>query len=190
MSFESFENEYHKKIQMELLPSNKFSRPEIKLKNVKGIVIHWVADPKATGKQIRDYFSSLSKQNDFDNRMDRFASTQLIVGLDGEVICDIPLDEVAYHCGAKTYQSGITDKLGAWPNGSTIGIECCHTDWKGNMTDLTYDSLVKLTKWLLKNYKLSDSNLYRHYDITGKDCHHWFVENENEWQVFKHLASS
>ena len=31
-------------------------------------------------------------------------------------------------------------------------------------------------------------NLYLHHDITGKDCHKWFVDNPDEWEIFKNLV--
>jgi N-acetylmuramoyl-L-alanine amidase len=67
----------HKKI----LTINKFSRPGTPLRAVKGIVIHWVANPGITAEQNRNYFESLKT-----SREDRYASAHFIIGLGGEVI--------------------------------------------------------------------------------------------------------
>ncbi|MBU2710830.1 type VI secretion system tip protein TssI/VgrG [Zooshikella harenae] len=162
----------------DIIHLNRYSRPGTKLKDVKGIVIHWVAAPKATAKRIRDYFNNIEKEK-------RFASAHFVVGLEGEIIKAIPDNEVAYHVGAKRYQKGIQAKLGSYPNAHTLGIECCHIDNSGKMTQATWDSLVSLASSLLKKYNLTDSDLYLHQDVTGKPCHKYFVDNPQEWVKYK-----
>jgi N-acetylmuramoyl-L-alanine amidase CwlA len=46
------------KIQEKLLTINKFSRPGVPLRAAKGIVVHWVANPKTTAEQNRNYFET------------------------------------------------------------------------------------------------------------------------------------
>ena len=94
-----------------------------------------------------------------------------MVGLNGEVIQCLPLDE-------KSAASN-------WRNNDTISIEVCHPDKTGQFNSATYDSLVKLTKWLCNAADISDSNVIRHYDITGKACPLYFVNNEEAWKQFK-----
>ena len=45
-----------------LLTKNKYSRPGVPLKAVKGIVIHWVANPGTSDQANRNYFESLKAQ--------------------------------------------------------------------------------------------------------------------------------
>lgn len=84
-------------IKQDFLTPNPHSRPGDKIKEVKGIVLHWTALPNATAQNIRDYFESLKAPEG------RFASAHFAVGLVGEIVQCIPLDEIAYHCGSKTY---------------------------------------------------------------------------------------
>jgi N-acetylmuramoyl-L-alanine amidase len=170
------------KIIEDFLTPNKYSRPQHELKNVYGLVIHYVANPMSSAKANRDFFES--RKDGSKN----FGSTHYIIGLDGEVIRCVPETEVCYHVGAKKYIPGIKYMLGKNPNFTTIGIECCHIDWTGKMTDETYQSLVELTGYLTQKYNLMEIDLYLHYNITGKDCHRWFVKNKDEWNKFKHLS--
>ncbi|WP_064505486.1 N-acetylmuramoyl-L-alanine amidase [Defluviitalea phaphyphila] len=167
-------------IKKDLLSINKYSRPGEKLKSVKGIVVHWVANPNTYAKANRDFFEN-RKYGEMG-----YGSAHYIIDLNGDIIQCIPLSEIAYHVGADSYKEEAIKKLGNYPNNTTIGIECTHIDWDGKMTEETYNSLVELCKDLCLTYKLNPlTDLYRHYDITGKDCHKWFVDNLDEWEKFK-----
>ena len=125
---------------------------------MKNIVIHYVANPGTTAKQNRDYF----------NNDDTKVSSHFVVGLEGEVIQCIPLDEIS---------SATNDR-----NVDTISIEVCHPDESGKFADATYESVVKLTAWLCKKYNLTQNDVIRHYDVTGKDCPKYYVEHPAAWK--------
>ena len=91
-------------------------------------------------------------------------------GLDGEVLQNIPLNEIAYCSNQR--------------NDDTISIECCHPDDSGVFTPETYDALVRLTRWLMEEYRLDSSQVLRHYDVTGKICPRAFVEDPAAWAQF------
>lgn len=162
------------------LTVNKWSRPGIKKKNdPKGIEIHWVANPNTSAIANWNYFES-RKGGKFD-----FGSTQYIIDLLGQIFRCIPDDEIAYSSGSKTYKDGIVSKLGNPPYYNTVSIELTHPDWSGKPTKETYNSCVDLCVNLCTKYKLTAANIYRHYDITGKDCPKYYVENPAEWAKFK-----
>jgi len=163
-------------IEEKYLTPNEYSRPQNKIKQVKGIVIHWVANPNSTAISNRNYFENLKNEK-------KYASAHFVIGIKGEIINCIPLDEIAYHVGASKYR---TNKLGTTPNYYTIGIECCHLDWNGKMPEETYNSLIELTDYLCDKFNLNPlGDCYRHYDVTGKLCHRFFVDNIDEWESFK-----
>jgi N-acetylmuramoyl-L-alanine amidase len=170
-------------IKQAILTQNKFSRPGTKLKTVCGIVLHWVANPKSTSANNRDYFENLKAQ-DSETKDARYASAHFIIGLQGEIIQCIPENEMAYHVGAKEYKYPAILYLGNYPNNSTIGIELCHEDWTGVFKTETIDSAHALIADLLKRHDLTTGDVYRHFDITGKDCPHYFVKNEAAWGDF------
>lgn len=45
--------------------------------------------------------------------------------------------------------------------------------------------MVQLTAWLCKKYNLNEDQVIRHYDVTGKICPKYFVEDEAAWEQFK-----
>jgi N-acetylmuramoyl-L-alanine amidase len=166
-----------------LLTKNKYSRPCTLLKAVKGIVIHWVANPGSTAQGNRNYFEGLKNQVPPDDK--RFASAHYIIGLEGEIIRCVPDKEVCYHVGADKYTNEALRRLSSYPNNCTIGIELCHPAADGKFTDKTLASCREIAASLLAAYSLSGNDIWRHYDVTGKLCPKYFVEHTDEWDAFK-----
>jgi N-acetyl-anhydromuramyl-L-alanine amidase AmpD len=152
-------------IRLEYLTPNPYSRPQTKLKNVKGIVVHYTANPGTSAENNRSYFEGLA------NKKTTSASSHFIIGLEGEIIQCIPLNEVSFASNNR--------------NNDTISIECCHPDETGKFNDETYTSLVALTAELCIEFDLNEEDIIRHYDITGKICPKYYVEHEDAWQTFK-----
>lgn len=165
-------------ITEKLLTKNEYSRPGISLSKILGIVVHYVGVPNQKAENTVAYFEQLKNGTN-----KTYASAHYVIGTDGNGIRCIPDVEVAYHCGAREYKAGITDRLGNYPNYTTIGIEMCHT--KEGFTEETLETTAKLVSQLLLEHDLTSENLYRHFDITGKCCPKFFVENENAWKAFK-----
>ena len=160
-------------VDEEYIEVNSYSRPDIPLLEVNDIVIHYTANPGSTAMQNRDYFDGLKNQSGDDAT---YGSSNFIVGLEGEVIAVVPIDEIAYCSNNR--------------NSDTISIETCHPDETGKFNDATYESLVNITAWLCDHYGLDSSHVIRHYDVTGKICPKYFVENEDAWAQFKEDVDS
>jgi len=171
------------KIEQLFLAKNQFSRPGTLLKGVQGVVLHWVANPGTSALANRNYFDSLKTQN-AEAKNTRYASAHFVIGLQGEIIQCLPETEVGYHVGAQKYTTLALAALGTYPNNDTLGIELCHPDWTGSFEKATLDAARELVVDLLSRHKLTVKNVYRHFDITGKDCPRYFVQNENEWKNF------
>ena len=152
-------------IDVQLLDVNPYSRPGTETEEITGIVIHYTANPGSTAQNNRDYFNGLKDSHETE------ASSNFIVGLDGEIIQCVPTWEMAYASNSR--------------NIDTVSIECCHPDETGKFTDETYRSLVQLTAWLCVKFNLTEDQVIRHYDVTGKNCPKYFVENEDAWAQFK-----
>ena len=157
-------------IDVELLTVNPYSRPGIALKAVKGIVVHYTANPGSSAMANRNYFENLKESQD------RKVSSHFVVGLDGEIIQCIPTKEIAYASNDR--------------NTDTLSIECCHPDETGEFTEDTYDSLVQLTAWLCKRFSLDRDDVIRHFDVTEKNCPRYFVEHEDAWEQFKEAVQT
>jgi N-acetylmuramoyl-L-alanine amidase len=170
------------KITENYLTPNPFSRPKKNLIGVKGIVIHWVGNPQTTAAQNRNYFESLKNQNSAKDPV--YASAHFLIGLQGEIIQCLVESETAYHVGAKQYNEKFLKKLSAYPNNCTIGIELCHIDWEGKFTSVTLSSAKELIHDLCGRYDLECGDIYRHFDITGKNCPLYFVKHQQKWDDF------
>ncbi|WP_124064874.1 peptidoglycan recognition family protein [Clostridium sp. E02] len=153
-------------VEEDFIPTNPYSRPGTHMVQGKGIVIHYVANPGTTAKQNMNYFASLKDQTEAHKIS---ASSHFIIGLDGEILQGIPIYEIAYATSKEK-------------NRNTVSIECCHPDETGKFNDKTYASLVKLTAWLCREMKLTEKDVIRHYDATGKDCPRYYVAHEEEWK--------
>ena len=44
--------------------------------------------------------------------------------------------------------------------------------------------MVQLTAWLCLKFNLTEEDVIRHYDVTGKICPKYFVEHESAWEDF------
>lgn len=157
-------------VDVQLIRENEYSRPGKRIERVNGIVIHYVANKGTSAQNNRNYFDNLADQKK-DKAELEYRSSNFIVGLQGEVIQCIPINEVAYASNNR--------------NSDTLSIETCHPDETGKYNQDTYDSLVELTAWLCYQLNLDEKDVIRHYDITGKDCPRYFVQDEAAWEQFR-----
>jgi N-acetylmuramoyl-L-alanine amidase len=172
-------------IDRRLLSVNPFSRPGKPLAAVKGIVIHWVNNPGITALQTRNYFEGLKSQS-LNNPRAVFASAHFIAGLSGEIVQCIPVSEMAYHVGAKSYTSGALSRLGHYPNNCTIGIELCHPDHTGRFSLETWNAAAGLIAGLVAQFNLCPStDIWTHHAVTRKVCPKYFVEYPEAFEQFK-----
>lgn len=154
-------------VQQDFLTVNEWSRPGTELKRVDGVVIHYVGNPGTTAQANRNYFESLSS-----GEAGTYASSHFVIGLEGEVIQCIPLSEIAYASNGR--------------NDDTVAIEVCHPDETGQFLPVTYDRCVELTAWLCREFRLDpETDVIRHYDVTGKLCPLYYVENPEAWDAFR-----
>jgi len=147
------------------IPINEYSRPGYLIGEVNSVVIHYVGNPGTTALQNRNYFANLEITGE------TYASSNFIIGLEGEILQCVPVDEIAYASNIR--------------NEDSVSIELCHPDTTGWFTDETYESVVRLTSWLCIRYGLTRDDVIRHFDVTGKECPRYFVENEDAWDEFR-----
>lgn len=154
-------------IEERLLTISPYCRSGEKQNKIQNIVVHWVGNAGTSALGNRNYFNSLATSHKTS------ASSHYIIGLNGEILRCIPENEVAFHSGSYNM------------NRKSIGIETCHPDWNGKFADSTYNSLVELCADICRRYGLGINNIIRHYDVTGKDCPRYYVQNPSEWIRFK-----
>ena len=147
-------------VDVQIIQVDGLSRRGEKLEDIRNIVIHYVGNPGTTAQQNHDWYENPQSE----------VSSHFLIGLEGEIIQCIPLDE---------FSSATNHR-----NKDTISVEVCHTDDSGKFNDAAYSSLVRLTVWLLENTGLKPEDVIRHYDVTGKECPRYFVRNEDSWHLF------
>lgn len=147
-------------VSVQIIDINGGGRRGEALGKVTDIAIHYVGNPGTTAQQNHDFYDQPNTE----------VSSHFVVGLEGEIIQCIPLDE----------KSSATNER----NIDTISIEVCHPDVTGQFSEASYQSLVKLTAWLCDRYDLDRSRVIRHYDVTGKLCPLYFVEHPEAWTQF------
>ena len=156
-------------ITEDFLTTNPNSRPGTKLKHVKGIVIHYTANPGTGAKANRDYFESRKDQEEISPNK---VSSHFVIGLKGEIVQCIPLDEIAYASNDR--------------NSDTISIECCHPRKNGKFNRKTYHALIRLCAWPCDRYEIeSPDDIIRHYDVTGKLCPLYYVKHSDKWKKLR-----
>ena len=188
-------------IKQQLITPNKWSRPQHRIKEVLGIVMHWTANPKANAQQNRNYFESRKNGNE------GYGSAHYIIGQDGTVIQCIPANEIAYHCGSsqkdplsgkiytdyarKKFKHYAEDYKTNSPNYCTIGIELCPIDDVGHFSNATIDSAMTLCSNLCKSFNLKADDITTHHAIVGwKDCPRLWVRQPELLDAFKVSVSN
>lgn len=151
---------------IDMLLTNKNARPGTMI-IPRGLVIHWTANKRAGANAVanRNYF----------NNPTTVASAHYIVD-DKQIVRCLPENEMGYHVGAKSYKPDALQKLSSYPNNCTIGIEMC-VNSDGDFKAM-YQRTIELAADILKRYDWSVDKVWRHFDVTGKNCPAYFVSDD------------
>ena len=151
---------------------NKYGRPGIKRSKTTKIAWHFTGQHDVSAKNTVSYFSNVVANGYKVNGRYIYASSHLVIGLNGETYHIVPFDEIAYTTNDANYYS--------------IGVECATTGLDDHYTDEEYVSMVKTGAWLAQTYKRDPrKDFIRHYDVTRKVCPRYFVNNVKAWEQFK-----
>lgn len=146
---------------------------------IKYIVIHFTAN---------DGDSDESNGKYFHNNVVK-ASAHYFVD-DDSVTQSVPDNYVAYSVGGKKYsdcsKTGGGKLYGAAKNLNTLNIELCDSKRDGTImaTEATLANAAELCKSLMKKYGIDSDHVIRHFDVNGKHCPAYFMD-ETAWLKFK-----
>lgn len=157
-------------IRQLLLTPGRGGRPGTKI-IPKALVIHWTAN-------MNKGADAVANRNYFENHSENKVSAHYVVD-DTEIVQCIPEDEMAYHVGAKQYKSEALTRLSNYPNNCTIGIEICVN--QEGIFNLALKNAVGLATDICRRYGWGKDRLWRHYDITGKNCPAFFLDDKIAW---------
>jgi N-acetylmuramoyl-L-alanine amidase len=172
----------------DFIPINEFSRCGDKLRSVDKIAIHYFGNHATTARQNVEYIKGLKNQDSTDNIKDTYASAHVFID-STEIINCIPVDEIAYHVGSKNYtQYGL--KISSWPNCRVLGVEMYHPTKTGKPDIMTLaNTVVYCAEQCIENNLDPLEDICRHYDITGKICPKFYVDNPKEFILFKIMVA-
>lgn len=154
------------------------------LSKIKYIVWHFTANDGDTDESNAKYFK----------RKNIKASAHYFVD-DDSVTISVPDTYVAWSVGGSRYSdyesTGGASLYKICTNTNSISIELCDTikDGKYNASEKTIENAIEFTRKLMKKYNIPIQNVIRHFDVTGKKCPLYLVNN-TEWNKVKKRISS
>lgn len=165
-----------KAIAKQLFANSKNYGDKRSLKSIKYIVIHYTANDG-------DHDESNAKY--FHNNVVK-ASAHYFVD-DDSYTKSVPIKNIAWSVGGKKYPNCAKTGGGKYykicTNTSSINIELCDTvkDGKIYPTQATINNALALTRKLMKTYNINKAHVIRHFDVTGKPCPAYWVDDK-KWK--------
>ena len=173
-------------IKNDYVIKNKFSRPGTVRQKTMGIIVHYTANPGGTAKNHADFFDGA------DGGGGRYAGAQVFVDK-VQALALMPLNEVAYQANeAGCRIATLKGSLGGYngnANVTTLGVEMC-IERDGSIATETFNRTVDVVVELCRKYNLNQNNLYRHYDVTGKNCPAPWVARPADFTRFKNAVAA
>lgn len=157
-------------IKMKYKLSNRSNYGSIRqTSNIRYIVIHYTGNDGDTDEGNSIYFLNNVLKTSAHYFVDSDSVTQTV-----------PDNYIAYHCGAKAY------KHKECRNSNSIAIELCDDVKNGVIypSEKTIQNALELTNTLMKKYNIPKENIIRHYDVTGKKCPVYWVNNTKWYNEF------
>ena len=131
------------------------------MKQVTDIAIHYVGNPGTTAQANRNYFAQPDTQ----------VSAHFLIGLEGEVIQCIPLNEKSSATNDRNRDNPLHRGMPPpTPRGSSP--RPATTPWSASPPGCATPP------------GLGRDQVIRHYDVTGKLCPLYFVEHPEAWEQF------
>ena len=147
-----------------IITENPYNRPGKASKPVR-ICVHYTGQAGTGADRLALFYANVAAGM-FPDKPQNWTSTQYIVGLNGEVVRIIPDNEIAYAAANKNY--------------GTIHIEVCYKQSSGEFEQASKTALRELVQELMAKYKIPADKVLRHYDLTGKYCPYYYVD-ETRW---------
>ena len=144
---------------------------------VRYIVMHYTANNGDTARNNCDYYHRVGGLQ---------ASAHYFVD-EHDAMQSVREGDTAWHCGARAY----------WHpecrNANSSGIEMCsrkRADGSYYIKPETVANAAALAREIMQRYGIDTDHVLRHYDVTGKICPKYYVENEDAWLAFREDVSA
>ena len=149
------------------------------------IVWHYTANDGDTDESNAKYFKTANRKSSAHYFVD-----------DDSVTISVPDTYIAWSVGGSRYANykatGGATLYKKATNKNTINIELCDTvrNGKYDVSARTLENATQLTKNLMKKYNIPIANVIRHFDVTGKNCPAYYVDNQKWKQVKRQISSA
>lgn len=113
---------------------------------------------------------------------------------DKEVVQSVSDSYIAWAVGGKKWsdcdKTGGGKLYGVVTNANSISIEMCDVARDGRLmaSEATLANAAELGRMLMKRYNIPIDHVVRHFDVTGKYCPAYFMD-ESAWAAFKSRLS-
>ena len=140
-------------------------------KKVKYIIVHYTSTLAPALSNIK-YFAS------------RYvgASAHYFIDRNGDLYQSVKESDTAWSVGARNYKHPNAR------NTNSVNIEMVAK--KNEFTPQQKATLRKLVNYLMAKYDVPKSNVFRHYDVTGKKCPAWYITPEAYWILLKNFIAN
>lgn len=151
-------------------PNNYDSKRIRAYKSIKYIVIHYTANKGDTAENNAKYF----------NRCVVKASAHYFIDRDGNIAKSVNMNRIAWSVGGLFKRVPLYGKA---TNENTISIELCDIVGRG-VSAKQKKALKNLCKAIYKKCP-NIQDIIRHYDVNGKICPQYYVDNVDKWEKLK-----
>ncbi|MBP0982739.1 MAG: N-acetylmuramoyl-L-alanine amidase [Oscillospiraceae bacterium] len=152
------------KIIDKIISKNRYNRIGL-ASTPKRICVHYTGQAGTGADRLALYYANVAAGM-FPDKPNSWTSTQYIVGLNGEVVRIVPDNEISYAASGH--------------NDGTLHIEVCYKQNNGEFEQASKTALRELVQYLMKKYSIPANKVLRHYDLTGKRCPAYYVD-ETRW---------
>ena len=146
---------------------------------IKYIVIHYTANDGDTDEANANYFRTANRKSSAHYFVDDDSITRSVYD-----------NYIAWSVGGSKYSDCSKTGGGKFykicTNTNSISIELCDTKKDGKVfaSEKTLNNAYDLVVKLMKQYDIDIDHVIRHFDVTGKKCPAYLV-NDSEWKKFK-----
>lgn len=150
-----------------------------KASQIKYLVYHYTGNDGDLAANNAKYYRDNVVQSSAHYFVDDDSVTQSVEDL-----------QIAWAVGGKKWadcpQTGGGKLYGAVNNANSLSIEMCDTRKDGALmaTEATLARAIELGRALMEKYGIPLERVVRHFDVTGKHCPAYFMD-EGKWQNFK-----
>lgn len=156
---------------------NNFSHATRKTSEIKYLVVHYTGNVNDTARNNAMYYR--------DNNIE--VSAHFFVS-ENSIYKSVQENHAAFAVGLGSRKTPYFKWPSHWKkctNTNSISVEICGSRNSYEANDNVKELAAQLVAELCKKYSIPLANVIRHYDVTGKRCPAWAVDDPSNWLHFR-----